>query len=307
MSEPHLIPDPFAPADGRDAGRQACEQLEAGGILYFPTVPFSFGEEDREFLLSVRQSKLANHKNIAYRPRQDRITGYEGEAEVAARLHDIMRAFSQAASGFLESLLQPYAGRWWKDYASFRPLQEEGRQIRQSARNDLMHLDNFPTRPTKGARILRVFVNINPEEPRRWITGAPIHELVDDPRQREAMTAVARKVLSPLTLARLKVAQLAGAMKLPVHGRPPYDEIMIRYHHHLKADGEYQAQGARNRWQFPPGSCWMVYTDSVPHAVLAGQYAIEQTYMVDPAAMLDREKCPLGVLEKLTGRPLLGG
>ena len=53
--------------------------------------------------------------------------------------------------------------------------------------------------------------------------------------------------------------------------------------------------------QFAPGSSWMVYTETVPHAVLAGQYALEQTFLVDPAAMVAPESAPVAVLEKMAG------
>lgn len=304
MTAEHIIPDEFSLEPEETVGTRACEHLEKGGILYFPTVPFPFSEEDAKFLLTVRQSKLANHKNVAYRPKVDRITGFEGDTAVAERLHQVMRDFSRAVTDFTSHLLAPYKEHRRLDYASFRPLQEEGRQIRQSARNDLLHLDNFPTRPTHGARILRVFININPDESRKWVTGAPIHELVNDPRQKEALKSVAAGVLNPLTKTRLSLASVASAMKLPVTARSAYDEIMIRYHHHLKADEVYQKEGARNHWAFPPGSCWAVYTDSVPHAVLSGQYAMEQTYMVEPAGMLLPELSPIRVLEGFQGTRL---
>ncbi|MCC5876027.1 MAG: Kdo hydroxylase family protein [Candidatus Sumerlaeia bacterium] len=304
MSQEHITPEAFEMEPKDTIGQRACEHLERGGILYFPTFPFPFAKEDAEFLLTVRQSKLANHKNVAYRPLQDRITGFEGDEAISQRLHKIMRDFSKSITEFADELLAPYSKHRRLDYASFRPLQEEGRQIRQSARNDLLHLDNFPTRPTHGARILRIFININPDEARKWITGAPIHDLVNDPRQGEAIKSVAKGVLNPLTQTKLKLSSVAKAFKVPVTARSSYDEIMIRYHHHLKADEEYQKNGARNFWQFPPGSCWAVYTDSVPHAVLAGQYAMEQTYMVEPEGMLLPELSPIRVLEKYNGAPL---
>src|SRR5262249_45758017 len=40
-----------------------------------------------------------------------------------------------------------------------------------AARNDLLHTDAFPTRPSCGWRILRLFVNVNASEPRIWATG----------------------------------------------------------------------------------------------------------------------------------------
>ena len=49
----------------------------------------------------------------------------------------------------------------------------------------------------------------------------------------------------------------------------------------------------------------MVYTDMVPHAVLSGQYALEQTYLVAPEAMVAPEHAPLTVLQELTGTRLI--
>ena len=42
----------------------------------------------------------------------------------------------------------------------------------------------------------------------------------------------------------------------------------------------------------------MIYTDTVPHAAVAGQFALEQTVLVDPAAIVGPESAPLTVLEK---------
>jgi hypothetical protein len=49
----------------------------------------------------------------------------------------------------------------------------------------------------------------------------------------------------------------------------------------------------------------MVYTDTVPHAVLAGQYALEQTFLVSPEAMVAPQLSPLRVLEAMAGSQLV--
>jgi hypothetical protein len=49
----------------------------------------------------------------------------------------------------------------------------------------------------------------------------------------------------------------------------------------------------------------MVYTDTVPHAVLAGQYALEQTFLVAHEAMVAPEHSPLSVLQSLAGAKLV--
>ena len=107
-----------------------CEELESGNILYFPQTPFSFSEEDLRFLLASKQTGAAYHKNIAYRPGVDRITGLDKTAgRDAERLRGIMRWYSQQAQRFLATLLPPYAGECKLDFASYRPLEERGRHL----------------------------------------------------------------------------------------------------------------------------------------------------------------------------------
>jgi hypothetical protein len=56
--------------------------------------------------------------------------------------------------------------------------------------------------------------------------------------------------------------------------------------------------------EFPPMSTWLVYTDGVPHAVMSGQHALEQTFIISRAGLVAPQISPIGVLEKLCGRPL---
>jgi len=80
---------------------------------------------------------------------------------------------------------------------------------------------------------------------------------------------------------------------------------MMRFHNFLKENAVFQAECAKYPWQFPSGSSWMVYTDTVPHAVLAGQYALEQTFLVRPEALVAPEVSPLKVLESIAGEQLV--
>ena len=146
-------------------GVELCRELEAGNIVYFPRTPFSFPDEDLKFLLASKQTGASYHKNIAYRPAEDRVTGLDKSAGAdGERLRAIVRGYSQRAEKFMAELLPPYAGEWKLDFASYRPLEERGRPARLRARNDLPHVDAFPTRPTNGHRILRLFTNINPSQ-----------------------------------------------------------------------------------------------------------------------------------------------
>ena len=84
----------------------------------------------------------------------------------------------------------------------------------------------------------------------------------------------------------------------------PYDKFMLRFHDYLKENTAFQERCPKIRLEFPPGSTWITFTDAVPHAVLSGQYAVEQTLIVPVTALIHPEKSPLRVLENLAGCPL---
>jgi len=284
-----------APAsDATERGAWVCRQLEAGNIVLFPRTPFAFPSEDREFLLGQKQTSSAFHKNVAYRPTEDRITGLDKTDTLEAeRLRGILRNYSRTVVEFLSGLLTPYARKWKLDYASFRPLEEKGRPARLHARNDLPHFDSFPTRPTHGDRILRFFTNINPTQNRVWVTSQTFEAIGPE---------FAKKLGLPKAGGALR--GLARALHLPGANRSPYDEFMHRCHNAMKEDAKFQANCPKQRWEFPPDANWMVFTDSVSHAVLEGQYALEQTFLVSRSAMVVPARAPIAVLERMAGRPL---
>jgi hypothetical protein len=273
----------------------SCSELEQGNILFFPEMPFAFPQEDLDFLLMQKQGSSKGRKNIAYKPQSDCVTNHESKhLEERTRMHQILRNYSLRVTAFLSRLISPYAEDWKLDYASFRPFQEKGRTLRLRARNDLLHVDAFPTRPTKGGRILRFFTNINPKEPRVWITSNPFGELLHQFRDVQEFPAVRPHSQVPFMRWLRKV----------FCQRSPYDAFMLRMHHFLKENTTYQAECQKDRWEFPPFSCWVVFTDQVSHAALAGQYALEQTYLVPRCALLFPERAPISLLERMVGATL---
>ena len=284
-----------------ERARWCCEQLEEGRILYFDGIPYNFPEADRKFLLEQRQSDSRIHKNISYRPRQDTLRGSATDnPEDIARLHRIMRNFSEEIVGLLSNVLAPYAAHWALDFASFRPEEEKGRDLSTHKRNDLLHVDAFPTRPTRGGRILRCFTNINPTRSRNWLTTDRFPELA----QRFAKAAGLDEIAKSGDSRGSFVNTLKRAVGLKVVERSPYDKFMLRFHDYLKENTEFQQTCNKIHIAFPPMATWMCYTDSVPHAVLSGQYALEQTFIIPVKALVRPEKSPIRVLEKLAGRPL---
>jgi hypothetical protein len=236
----------------------------------------------------------------------DKLTGVdEGSAskEGLARLHGIMRWYSRTVEEFLGRFLAPYERRWVLDYASYRQIEEKNRELPLRKRNNLLHTDAFPTRPTYGRRILRFFHNINPNETRDWVIGEPFPRVVG--HFAPGKLAVPRPD-GGLAKAGKGLAQAIGLAGLaPQLKRSPYDEFMMQLHNTMKEDSQFQETCVREEVSFAPGSSWMVYTETVPHAVLAGQYALEQTFLVDAGAMVKPELAPVAVLEKMAGAKLV--
>jgi hypothetical protein len=79
---------------------------------------------------------------------------------------------------------------------------------------------------------------------------------------------------------------------------------MLQLHDRMKEDQAFQQSTPQTACDFPAGSAWMAFTDQVSHAAMAGQYQLEQTFLLPVSAMLDPGTSPLRVLERLKGRPL---
>lgn len=282
-----------------------CRALEEGAVLEFDAIPYDFPKEDMDFLLSQKQSGLRVHKNISYRPKNDYLRGAAADdPQGAQRLHEIMRRFSKEITKLVDEVLSPYASGRKLDFASYRPLEEKGRDISYLRRNDLMHVDAFPTRPTNGGRILRVFTNINPKANRVWEIGEPFEPLANKLAKQAGVDRYSNYSRSLARKIKRTMAPLLRPIGIKNVDRSPYDHFMLHFHDWLKENRDYQEKTAKTHIEFKPYTTWMVYTDTVPHAVMSGQFALEQTFIVPVSAMVAPDKTPLKILEKLTGTAL---
>lgn len=267
------------------------DALEAGSVLRLP-LPFALSV-DEQSLLSPELLSGAR-KNISYNPVNGRLQGADGDAVLATRLRGFLERYHASSKTLVEALFAPYRGQLSDGRASYRPAQIAGR-VPKSWRHDdtRLHVDAFPATPVHGWRLLRVFNNINPHgEPRRWQIGEPFAD-------------VAGRFLPRASKPSALKAQLMAMTRITKSKRSAYDHYMLHLHDGMKADLDYQAQVRKTAAEFAPGETWIVYSDQVSHAVLAGRYMLEQTFYVPVAALHYPERSPLRVLEKLMGRALL--
>ena len=100
---PEELKDALA-APGQQQIREWCAALEAGGVLYFPQTPLPIARADLDVLLGQQQTGSRLHKNIAYKPNRDELTGVDAKSSpgaVVEQVHDIMRRYSKTVEGFL--------------------------------------------------------------------------------------------------------------------------------------------------------------------------------------------------------------
>ena len=282
-------------ADKDARARTLCRELEAGKILLFGKLPYEFPSDEREFLLSREWNELRLHKNVSYRPADDVMRGFSGDHGTETHLHHIVRNYSAHVVKFLSDFLRPYAGKWKLDFASFRPLEEQGRDLSLHKRNDLLHVDAFRLRPTRGGRILRVFTNLHATKPRVWYA-------IDDfgyVAGKYAANAGLSRFAAKNGALRRGVSRWAAGLGLARLSRTPYDRFMLRFHDYLKESDDFQRNSPKVRLEFPPGATWMVFTDGVAHAAMSGQFAMEQTLLIPPEALVAPESAPYRILERI--------
>jgi hypothetical protein len=266
------------------------ERLELNEILTFAPCPFDLPDAaERDFLFRQQEGGLT-HKNISFDPCNGELTGFVWQsAGQAARLKRNMERFANSAQAWLAELLPSYARGWRQDRVSFRPEEEATRRLRQSARNDLLHIDAFPTRPTGGQRILRLHVNMHPTEPRVWVTSDSFAELLGrfgDELNRSG---------NPWSW---KVRQ--GFMKFFQTGprSSEYDEFMLRLHHFLKGHDDFQDRARKKFHHFAPGTAWLSFTDGFCYAELRGRFILEHSFFVDTRDLVLPELAPVALWRK---------
>jgi hypothetical protein len=269
--------------------QQAILALESGNVLYFPQLRFPLRDgEDR--LLSP--TALWQAKNVSLDPATGALRGSNADDPDQELLRSMMMRFAASSRALIQSLFPRYAVDVRQARTSYRPAEIEERSTSWRKDDSRLHVDSFPSAPTQGKRILRVFANVHPQgRTRTWRLGAPF----EDVAQRYA-----RSLPKPIRGASLAL-NLLGLTK---SRRSAYDHYMLRLHDRMKADPAFQSQAAQRRCEFPAGSAWMVFTDHVSHAAMSGQYALEQTFLLPVYAMLDPSRSPLRILESLLQQPL---
>lgn len=274
---------------------EAIQRLEQGNLLYFPNLDFKLLPEE-ESLLTHEILGEKTQKNIVYIPKTKELKGNADNQKTHKQLKNMLHRYSESASSLIQHLFPGYQSSISIGRTSFRPEDVEERYQRQnfSYRKDdrLLHIDAFPSTPTQGQRILRVFTNINPNnKPRVWRTGEPFEQL-------------ANRFSSQLKLRPQWFHHLLHLIHITRKLRTQYDSLMLQLHNMMKGDVNYQKNVDQQTIELPAYSSWIVFTDQVSHAAVSGSFCLEQTFYLPQEALHTPNASPLSILEKLKNRKL---
>ena len=253
--------------------------LEAGKVLYFPRLGFELLSEERALLTPAVLSPDVRNISLDANGRIKGVAGDEARQRAVAAMVGRFRAQAQQ---LIHGLLPHYTPALRLAPTSYRPAQVETRVQSWRADDRRLHVDAFPSRPNYGERILRVFTNANPD-------GAP-H---------------ARRFLPRAKPYSHWQARMLRALRVTKSLRSEYDHLMLQLHDGMKSDLDYQKNADQQTVAFPAGSVWVCFSDQTSHAVMSGQYMLEQTLHLPAARQYNPDSSPLAILSRLTGRQLV--
>lgn len=266
------------------------DALENGDVLLVTEALFESREAERRLF---SPAILSGGKNVSFDPATGHLGGTVLDGADRGVLADMMARFSHGTAALVRQVFPAYAARVQLARTSFRPVEIAGRPSSWRKDDTRLHIDSFPASPVHGWRILRVFTNVNPAgRPRSWRLG-------------EDFESVCRRFAPRLRLPLPGTAAVLRALRVTKSRRTPYDALMLQLHDRMKADDAYQSGTPQLSIDFLPGATWIAFTDQVSHAALAGQYQLEQTFLLPVDAMRAEHRSPLRILERLKGRPLV--
>ncbi|WP_213767874.1 Kdo hydroxylase family protein [Caballeronia sp. dw_19] len=270
---------------------QCVHAIEQGKVLYFPDTGFDVTLSERSLL----RPELANpaRRNISLSADGTTLSGVLGDPTAKRCVQALIARYQTSARHLVESLVPEYKAHLRSQPTSLRLHPVEHRKRSWKADDSRLHVDAFPSRPNHGMRIVRVFANINPAGiPRVWRVGEPFE-------------AVARRFITGIPPQRPGSAWLLEKLRITKSRRTPYDHLMLGLHDAMKADLSYQRDCAQELVTFQPGSTWICFSDQASHAVLSGQFMLEQTFFLPVTALIQPAYGPLAILERLAGQRLL--
>ena len=280
--------------------------LEQGNIVYFPECPIPLAAEHDLKRMREELPAQLKRKNASYHPEVDRVSGLEEKSPAYEMAYRVLTEHSKSVTTFLEQVIPDLFRDATIGTSSFRPVEEQGRDLKAHASSELIHVDAGTYGATNGDRILRFFVNVNPTVDRVWASKGSFSELFQRYGEKAGLRGPAGKIgrLDKNVLDKLRTSAVRGIsrMGLPmatVLDSSPYDRVMRRFHNFMKDTPEFQNDLVGHREiRFRAYSAWMAFADGVSHACISGQHALIWTCLTRLENSRFPELAPINVLRR---------
>ena len=269
--------------------------VEHGGVVVCPALPFALHDDERALFETLQTDD--RRKSIYVRAGRDGVSGSMATDSERTTLSSMIGRYATSAHALIDGLFPDYRAAAHATGTSFRPRaigdMSSGKALSWRKDDTRLHVDAFPSNPTHGDRILRVFTNVHPSGmPRNWRVG-------------ESFASMAAHFL-PRTYDLLPGgAWLLHRLRITKRPRSAYDHLMLQLHDLAKGDADYQRSSPQRSVDFMPGTTWICFSDQVMHAAMSGRFMFEQTYRLPLSCIREPEASPLRTLERLTARTLV--
>lgn len=276
--------------DAPSSQNQLITDLESGKVLHFTNLEFPVSEIEQQYFTSeIRDKKSRNISLNISGELKGVIKNNEAESNLAA----MMTRYRTQSHLLVNTILPRYKDHLHLAPTSFRPNQIVTRNQSWRADDKRLHVDAFPSRPNYGERILRVFINVNPNKvPRVWRIGEPFEAIVD-------------RFLADTKPYSAWQAKVLNAFGITKSLRSEYDHLMLQLHDSMKRDLNYQRNCPQLTVEFPTGSVWICFSDQTSHAAMSGQFMMEQTFHLPALNQYNPNTSPLAILRNHMGRELI--
>ncbi|MCX7103977.1 MAG: Kdo hydroxylase family protein [Methylococcales bacterium] len=276
--------------DAPSSQNQLITDLESGKVLHFTNLEFPVSEiEQQYFTAEIRDKKSRNISLNISGELKGVIKNNEAESNLAA----MMTRYRTQSHLLVNTILPRYKDHLHLAPTSFRPNQIVTRNQSWRADDKRLHVDAFPSRPNYGERILRVFINVNPNKvPRVWRIGEPFEAIVD-------------RFLADTKPYSAWQAKVLNAFGITKSLRSEYDHLMLQLHDSMKRDLNYQRNCPQLTVEFPTGSVWICFSDQTSHAAMSGQFMMEQTFHLPVLNQYNPNTSPLAILRNHMGHELI--
>ncbi len=289
-----IVAAPLDGWEGRSPDATLRAVIERGGVVTCPSLAFALSDDEH----ALFDASLADdrRKSIYVRPGRAGISGTTATGARRDTVAAVIDRYARSAHALIDGLFPAYDAPAHATGTSFRPRAigdvSSGRALSWRKDDTRLHIDAFPSNPTHGERILRVFTNVHPTTmPRSWRVGEPF-------------AAMAARFLPRTRALPPGGAWLMHRLNITKRPRSAYDHLMLQLHDLAKGDPDYQRTCPQREVDFLPGTTWICFSDQVMHAAMSGQFLFEQTYRLPLARIADVDASPLRTLERLTGRVL---